>query len=567
MSLTSRSALWLLVLGQFCLWLAGCGSDNATPTTTTGTITGVAVAGAPIVGTVTIKDSNSTGIEKTVDIGADGRFTIDVYGLTPPFALRADGLVGRKMYHLYSVATAADVNGNINITPFTDLIVANIAGESAADYYNSSGFSTLSHAALNAAQAALQTKLQPILSAVGLSGSVDLLRTPFNADHTGLDAVLDLIKVAIDPATATATITNIVNKETITNDYAAKTYSNTFTNSGDISQAVADIQAIINQQNQYASLFATALPSPTDPRLLAFFDSETFLYKGRELTVYLSEITAQESMIGTTFANMVVDAIDPNAGTALVEFMPVHKGGRMDQDNPKRFIKKNGVWLAQGDGWIVWAEVSAKTEYYPNGSTVFKTGLYFDVGADQPGNANVFSAVITGPGLPASGGTINWWNFSDFGGYFHEFDNDVDIAAIPDNATYTVSLYDYGNNLLATYTQTLPKRPPKFGELSAASFPNFSAKSLGDLMTFTGGDMQVGWTLPEGLYSYGIELYLYGDPISSYAYMWKAVGGTDLSTTLTMQPVTSAGVTFTPKYPKLSIYTKDIYGRWFVVIS
>ncbi|WP_298435078.1 hypothetical protein [Geobacter sp.] len=567
MYLKSRSVLGLLVLGLFCLWLVGCGSDTAIPTTTTGTISGVAAAGAPIVGTVTIKDSNGTGIEKTERIAADGKYTIDVYGLTPPFALRADGLVGRKEFHLYSIATAADVNGNINITPFTDLVVANIAGQSAANYYDSSGFSTLTPTALNAAQTALQTKLQPILSAVGLSGSVDLLRTRFNTDHTGLDAVLDLVKVAVDPATATATITNIVNRETVTNKFAAKTYSNTFTSSGAISQAVADIQAIINQQNQYVSLFATDLPTPTDPRLLALFDSETFLDKGRELTVYLSEITAQDGMVGAAFANMVIDSIDPNAGTAMVEFMPIRKGGRIDQDNPKRFVKKNGVWLAQGDGWIVRAEISARADYNPYGSPVFKTGLYFDIWANQPGNANVFSAVVTGPGLPASGVAIDWWRFGDYGGYFHEFDNDVDIAAIPDNATYAISLYDYGNNLLATYTQTLPKRPPKFGELSAASFPKFSEKFLGALLTFTGGDMQVSWTLPEGIYSYGIEFYLYGDPISNYAYTWKTVGGSDLSTTLTIQPVTSSGTTFAPKYPRLSIYTKDIYGRWFVVIS
>lgn len=562
MSLKSRSVLGLLVLGLFCIWLPSCGTDTAIPTTTTGTISGIAVAGAPLIGTVTIKDSNSTGIGKTVQIAADGKFTIDVYGLTPPFALRADGLVGRKVYHLYSVATSADINGNINITPFTDLIVTNLAGQSAANYYDSSGFSTLTPAALSVAQTALNAKLQPLLSAVGLSGNIDLLRTRFNADHTGLDAVLDLVKVTVNPATATAIITNIVNQETVTNKFAAKTFSNTFTNSGDITQAVADIQAIINQQNKYSSLFATVLPPPTDPQLLALFDSETFMDKGRDLTSYLSEITAQDGVVGTTFANMVIDSIDPNAGTALVEFMSIRKGGRIDQDNPKRFIKKNGVWLAQGDGWIVRAEISAEADYYPNGSPVFKTGLYFDVRADQPGNANVFSAVITGPGLPNSGVMIDWWNF---GGYFYGFDNDMTIAAIPDNAVYTINLYDDGNNLLASYSQTLPKRPPMFGEFSAASFPTFTVQTLDALMTFMGGDIQVTWTLPAGLFSNTVGITLIDSTYSDAASIGKNVGGTDLTAKLTLQPLTSTGIAFIPAYRKLFIYTKDSYGRWFDV--
>ena len=132
----------------------GGGGGGSTPASTT--ITGTAAAGAPIVGTVTIKDSSTPAKDKFVTIAADGKYTIDVSGLTAPFMLRADGAVGGRTYSLYSAAASADVNGTINITPLTDLIVANIAGQIAGSYYASGNFSTFTPAALNAAEAALQ---------------------------------------------------------------------------------------------------------------------------------------------------------------------------------------------------------------------------------------------------------------------------------------------------------------------------------------------------------------------------------------------------------------------------
>jgi hypothetical protein len=43
---------------------------------------------------------------------------------------------------------------------------------------------------LNAAEDLLQQRLQPVLSALGVSASIDLLRTAFDTDHEGLDAAL-----------------------------------------------------------------------------------------------------------------------------------------------------------------------------------------------------------------------------------------------------------------------------------------------------------------------------------------------------------------------------------------
>jgi hypothetical protein len=180
------------------------------------TIGGVAAAGAPLVGTVTLADSNAATAARVVNIGAGGRYTINVDGLTAPFMLKAVGTAGGVPYTLYSTATAGDVNGTVNVTTLTDLICANAAGSRAtlealfndANVNAAFGFGgTLTQAQIDAAETALQTILQELLDAAGLPRTIDLMNTPFNADHSGLDGIMDFTRISFNP-TGFATLTN-----------------------------------------------------------------------------------------------------------------------------------------------------------------------------------------------------------------------------------------------------------------------------------------------------------------------------------------------------------------------
>ena len=175
-----RRVLALLALAVATM-LAGCGGDGdaapATVTPASTTISGTAAAGAPIIGTVTIKDSSSPAKAKTVTISADGKYTVDVAGMTAPFMMRADGTVGGRSYSIYSAATAADVGGTINVTSLTDLIVANIAGQIAANFFAAGNFSTLTTAALQTEAAKwLADRLGPAVRDQGQGGPRDRLR-------------------------------------------------------------------------------------------------------------------------------------------------------------------------------------------------------------------------------------------------------------------------------------------------------------------------------------------------------------------------------------------------------
>ena len=105
------------------LGISACGSSSNAPAAKT--LSGTAAAGAAIIGTVTVK--GSLGNTKSELIEADGTYNVDVTGLTAPYRLRAQGTVGGRTYKLHSYAQEADIGGNVNITPFTDLIIANAA--------------------------------------------------------------------------------------------------------------------------------------------------------------------------------------------------------------------------------------------------------------------------------------------------------------------------------------------------------------------------------------------------------------------------------------------------------
>jgi hypothetical protein len=96
----------VLMIGAAML-LAACNSGGDSPSgpspspgVASTTISGTAAGGAPLVGTMTVKDSKGIEKSKNIDLAAAGAYTIDVTGLTPPFVLRADGTSGRHKRHL-----------------------------------------------------------------------------------------------------------------------------------------------------------------------------------------------------------------------------------------------------------------------------------------------------------------------------------------------------------------------------------------------------------------------------------------------------------------------------------
>ena len=558
-------AITLFGVAVFALSACGGGGGSSSGSTV---ISGTAAAGAPIIGSVTIKDSTTpTAQTKTVPIEADGKYTVDVTGLKAPYMVRADGYVGGNEYHLYSAGTSADVGGTINITPLTDLILANIAQTVASDYFTSGDFSTLTATELKTQSDALAAKLQPILEAVGVSASIDLLRASFNTDHTGLDAVLDVVRVTTDTETNTATITNIITQQEMTSDLATGTYTGALDDTTGVGTAVTDIQAISAGFKQFSDLFAASLPSETNATLLSLFDNATFLQGGQNLASFLSEITTDQSMIGISFTNVSILSMDATNGTAVVAFEVIQNGTRQ-KDAPESWnmIKKNGAWYMQGDLRVANVSIRPLAEYRPGDmSTQITTGLAMNI--EDRGGVGITSAVVTGAGLPGQGVTLvnqinyDWFTFQDntFGGNLYGM-NDTQIAAIADTGeVYTIQLYT-GSTLTATYTEKIKKRPYLSTELTAASFPAITSPTITQLHAFTGGNAAVSWTLPTGLTNDWLSVEM-RDNSGNSARVEFGLAPADRSKSFTLNPVTSTGQSFTPTGGGIWLSAWDADGR------
>ncbi|WP_413113235.1 hypothetical protein [Thaumasiovibrio sp. DFM-14] len=201
-----------LLTSAIILALFGCGNDSVTSdaiATPSSTISGVAAAGSPLMGYVVVKGSEGKETSHAT-IAADGSFSVDVSDIEPPYRLRAVGYVGGRQYQLHSYSEAVEQDGIINITPFTDLIIANAAQQLAHEFYEKNS-AVLDEQVLLEQESALQAKLTPILQSLGISETVDLLSSEFKANHNGLDFLLDIIEISVDTETAVASIRNKLN--------------------------------------------------------------------------------------------------------------------------------------------------------------------------------------------------------------------------------------------------------------------------------------------------------------------------------------------------------------------
>jgi hypothetical protein len=572
--------IWQLItttclLAAISLLLSACGGGGATTSTPTPkptTLSGMAAAGAPIIGSVTIKDSTTpTAMTKTVPIAADGNYTVDVSDLKAPYMVRADGYVGGNEYHLYSAGTSADVGGTINITPLTDLIVANIAGSIAKTYFDNGSFSNLTATELTAHSEDLKAKLLPILQAVGVSSSIDLLRASFSTDHTGLDAALDQLKVETNTTTGVATITNIITQQQITSNVTTGTYSGTLTDTAGVATGATDIQAISAGFKKFSDLFATSLPSETNPTLLGLFDSATFMQEGQNLAAFLSQVSTDKSMIGISFTNISIQSMNMTDGTAVVGFSVIQNGKKLnDAPDTWNMIKKNGVWYLQGDLRIANVKVRPRAQYQPNDSYIVnKISTGFNINIEDRGGKNITKAVVTGKGLPSQGLTMinqinnDWFTIqgTTYGTNFYTMD-DASISAIADSGeVYTIQLYiGTSTTPAATYTEKIKKRPYLSTELNAAMFPTITAPTTAQLKAFAGGDASVSWTLPTGLTNNWLEITINDNSGNSARVEFSPLPA-DRSKSFTLNPITSTGQTFTITGSGIWLSAWDDFGR------
>lgn len=175
---------------------AASGGGGGTPAITPTALSGTAAVGAPIVsGTVQVRCEGTSTVLSTVTSDT-GTWQVDTTGQTLPCALRVTGgsLPAGQAYH-----SAAVTFGNTNITPLTDLMVANVVGRAPALWWGSNGPTELTALV----QAKLDQSLTALRAGLGLDvlKSVDPLKASFNAQRKDkIDDVLESLRLALKQA-------------------------------------------------------------------------------------------------------------------------------------------------------------------------------------------------------------------------------------------------------------------------------------------------------------------------------------------------------------------------------
>lgn len=182
--------------------LSACGGGG-TASNSTNTLSGTAATGAPITNATVSVQCQSGTAQNTSTHASNGSWQITLgTGVQLPCALQVSGgsLPAGTQYH----SIAMDI-GTANITPWTDLVLANAAEQDPSTWYASAQLAThlqtLSQTALNTALARVNTQL-------GVNGTLVDNRNPltssFQADGSDkLDKVLDAIKAAMGSAGTT----------------------------------------------------------------------------------------------------------------------------------------------------------------------------------------------------------------------------------------------------------------------------------------------------------------------------------------------------------------------------
>lgn len=188
------------------IFLSGCGgggsstgsgantNNQVVPPTCSSTgsfVCGTAAAGAAISGIIYAYDVNGTS-SPVVTINANGTYKLDATGLTPPLMITAIGVSNLKPVIYHSIATSADLNSNLNVTPLTEVVLAIAAGMPAQDIPLASMPTVAS--GIPAAVSSVIGFTADIASSVGAT-IVNPMTDTFTANGTGVDKVLDNINV------------------------------------------------------------------------------------------------------------------------------------------------------------------------------------------------------------------------------------------------------------------------------------------------------------------------------------------------------------------------------------
>ncbi|SDF82341.1 glucoamylase [Paraburkholderia phenazinium] len=428
MKIRSNTGIARLALcASMSVILAACGGGGSSasspsgassqPTTAAATaMTGTVAIGTAMIGaTVTVTDAG--GKSATATSGANGTYNVSLSGLTAPFLITAtdpSGVSGTLYSVVASTSTASGAPVTANVTPLTTAVAALMtqSGNPAALAGNASA---ITPSAITAAEATLDAAIAPILSANSVAASFDPIGTTFSPNQTRADAVIDSVAVTPSASGAGLQITSLANPDTAIQLSSSTTVSTALAAPTTPANYLASLQTALaacasdvqggatdtSDSNCTSAIDATYLNNGIGTGVAGFEKRHTLFVKGTMLT----GIKTVAFLPAGTLAGISNPA-------ALVYLLMTDPDGMPDFGMDYVQQLPNGQWDIIGnqlqDSTYI-ASFLGRVQYTDSADASnahYESGLDIQIPSSvtvSSTTTGVGSAVVTGPGLPASG--------------------------------------------------------------------------------------------------------------------------------------------------------------------
>lgn len=412
------------VLASAALLLAACGGGGGSPASAPSIQGTVASGNAVAQAAITATDVNGKTATATAD--SNGNYTLVTSGLTAPIALVAADPSG-QVSPVVSVLATLPAAGKIavaNITTLTTALSALLTPDgNPMDFVTASAATSLSKVTTAGTQAAtttLDTYLANLLSATGLPATFDPVGTAFTANHTGADALIDLLSIV--PEGGATYLTYVVPSTATTQSaaYLALDSASVGASNLPVTPAIsAGAAANLASLATYLGSLSTALQpclaaGGTGSACSSVIDAS---YKDNgytNITQYDSGFTSSTLSLGTP--TTVTAASDGTSALIAIPYALTSAAGNLGQYTAYTTVHQTpgGSWDIIGNQLNYDVSVATRTTWRHFNDTFtnsdgnpdvsfFDAGVTLDVNLTGPGGSSINSAYVTGPGLPGAG--------------------------------------------------------------------------------------------------------------------------------------------------------------------
>lgn len=583
--------------------LAGCGGGSGTTATTTPpaslTLQGTVAVGAPMTAaTVTVMDA--TGRTASAAVQDDGSYSgLSLDGMTAPFRIQACGFVNGGSACYYAVAGAG---GTANVTPLTQAAVTLALGQDASTLFNGAAAPSASDIADQ--QSKLAAALGPVLTAAGVDPStLDFTTTAFTADRSGMDKVLDSLKISVGADGTTGAFVQVEGNLASGNVYM----DSSGTNSGTLQAGSSDIDltgistlfnALASGVGQHSTTACTSTLQSAgifDPAFFLRIDGGTAM-TATTAPAGLCSAVDHMGMMGGTLASPVLNDCDSAAGgdtVCTIGFDIVDKtAGETFSGAQLAVVQRAGstAWALLGADASFEVHVNANAQQrvradLASADVTYSRAISFDIattsndGTQTAALAKVYQHSADGTGwdatpiavldVPAScdqprlsihgsscGST--WMSVDGWGSAGADGDALID-AFYKRGRKVRIDIFSdaAGAHPVATLYKRVDGVPPKSTALPSQQWPTIGAASLASLVSLGASDTSYSfdWTSPAELHD--ATFCLSGDCSTNATRLEVEHGGAgsgSVTLSLSSSPASAAA------FKELSLYARDRDG-------